>query len=542
MQQAPEIQPVGNTVVGSSRWNDWKLLGLLLAVAAAIHVWLIAHTEVTARDGVGFIRYAWQLQSQPWLQVLRDNPHPPLYPLTILAVSYPVRSLVTGTDQAVMQLCAQLASSLAGILLVVPMFFLGRQLFDRRVGFWAAMLFQCFPACSRVLADALSEALFLFLTAAALVLAIQAIRSNRPRRFAWSGLFGGLAYLTRPEGVLVILAPMILFSAAQIIPGWRRPWRQTLTAAISLLLPALALGIPYVAVIGQFTNKTTGQGILHASLPEKQPDSSVGARVPVATASVLAIYGRESKGFDFLNHHLWCLTAVGTEIVKGYHYIAWFPALLAWIYFRRQFGEHPEAWVCWVLVALHVLLLWRVAYVAGYVAERHSLLIVMSTLPWAVAGITIIAGHLGALGRWLARPWIPAAGPIWALFILLALAASGLPKTLEPMHTNRAGFHAAGLWLSDHVQPGDRIIDPFSWTEYYAGQVWRQLQKPDPVAPSRFTYVVLGGTRTEHERLPLMPDAKNLAQYGTLVFQWHSTRARAEEVLVYQVPSPLPIR
>src|SRR5207237_1165414 len=80
-----------------------------------------------------------------------------------LAASVPTRYLVRESNSEVMQLSAQLANSVAGVLLVFPMFYLGKGLFDRRVGFWSAALFHCLPIGSRVLSDALSEGVFLFL-------------------------------------------------------------------------------------------------------------------------------------------------------------------------------------------------------------------------------------------------------------------------------------------------------------------------------------------------------------------------------------------
>ena len=95
------------------------------------------------------------------------NPHTPGYPLTILAASVPVR-LFVHDEMAALRLSGQLASNLAGVLLVVPMFFLGAELFNRRVGFWAAAIFQCLPVGLRATADILSEAVFLWWVALAL--------------------------------------------------------------------------------------------------------------------------------------------------------------------------------------------------------------------------------------------------------------------------------------------------------------------------------------------------------------------------------------
>jgi hypothetical protein len=227
--------------------------------------------------------------------------------------------------------------------------------------------------------------------------------------------------------------------------------------------------------------------------------------------------------------------------VKGYHYVAWLPALVGLVWYRRRFWEVPGAGVLAVLVLLDLAVLWRVAYVVGYVAERHALPAILCSSFWAVAAVLAFGDWVAAvIGRWSAQPAtkIWTRGPVWSVALLLALAVSGLPKTLEPLHTNRAGFHAAGLWLAEHVQPDEQILDPFCWVEYYAGQVHQQVVCPTP--PKRPRYVVLGGTDKEHERLPAIPIARFFATHGELVFRWPTQPAgsranKVEEVLVYEV-------
>src|SRR5262249_30611559 len=138
-----------------------RLLLVLLLLAAGLRGWLLSHTEVAARDSIGFIRLAWQLEHKPWVEVLPNAQQHPGYPLALLAVSVPVRQFLGGPDTTAMQLSAQLTSALAGTLLVIPMFYLGRELFSRGVAFWACVLFQCLPVGGRILSDGLSEATFL---------------------------------------------------------------------------------------------------------------------------------------------------------------------------------------------------------------------------------------------------------------------------------------------------------------------------------------------------------------------------------------------
>src|SRR5439155_3250459 len=142
-----------------------------------------------ARDSIGFIRYALEFQTDPWRRVLRNNHQRPGYPLTILAASLPVRAACEAPDAETpdpeaMSFSAQLASNIAAVLLVIPMFYLGKLLFHRAAGFGAAALFQCLPVSGHILSDGLSEALFLLLASAALALSVLAMGSRRPLHFA----------------------------------------------------------------------------------------------------------------------------------------------------------------------------------------------------------------------------------------------------------------------------------------------------------------------------------------------------------------------
>jgi hypothetical protein len=509
--------------------RDAALLLILLSLATAVRAWLITHTEVTARDGIGFIRYAWQLERHPWPAVLKENPHPPAYPLAVLAVSTPLRHWLPADDRAAMQLSAQLANALAGVLLVVPMFYLGRGLFDRRVGFWAAALFQCLPVSGRILSDALSEGVYLLVVTTGLVFALRAFRTSSALCFGLCGVCAGLAYLTRPEGVLLLGAAGLVLAACQAKAAWRRPWGRALACGVSLAIAAVAVGAPYALVIHRFTNKETGRNLLRtaADRPGEGP-SGVTAGGPGAPllASTLGVYSHEKR------RALWGLGALGGEVLKGYHYAAVVPAVLGLYWFRNRFRQ-PGAAVLLALCGLYTVVLWRVAFVAGYVAERHSLVFVLCGLYWAVAAVF-------AAGDWLAgRLGRVAAGGAYAVVMLAALALTALPKTLEPLHTNRAGFHAAGLWLAQHAGPADVIVDPFDWAGYYAGQVLRDADgRPSQPGSQPGHYVVLGGTDNEHRRLPLIPVAETIASAGTVVYQWpeQPVRFKAEKVVVYYVP------
>lgn len=520
-----------------SLWQrDWFLLGLLVLLASSIHAWMIAHTAVAARDSIGFIRYAWHLQHKPWGEVMREELHPPLYPLTVAAVSMPVRQIVPGSDSLTMQLSAQLASSIAGVLLVIPMFYIGKELFDRSVGFWSALLFHCLPVGSRALSDGLAEGIYLLLAATLFLFALRGLRSGSALRLGVCGIAGGLAYLARPEGVLLVLCTGAVLLGMQAVRAWRKPWARVLTCAASLSVGAIAVSLPYMITIGGFTNKTSTLW-LWQSLREMvacAPDTDVtrpaheGVNV-IPLATVLAAWRPNWSQGNHVGNLAWGVEQYLKEIGKGFHYVAWLPALLGLWWFRQRLRVVPGVWVMLLVCGLQTLVLLRLAIVAGYISERHSVMFVLCGSFWAVAGMQELARRLSE--RWQAAPMT--ARRI-ELVGMLALAVVGLPSTLKTLHPSRAGFRAAGLWLAEHVEPTDEVLDPFCWSHYYAGKVFVEdgpRQDSDPFIKG---YVVLDNiySKDHHSHLPALPLAERLAAKGQLVYHWPVHRA-AQDALVF---------
>ncbi len=508
------------------RWPDWALLAVLLTLATAIHAWQVAHTLVAARDSIGYIRYALQMQERPWREVLRQADQHPIYPLSVLAVSLPVRQLMGGTTCDAMVLSCQLASSFAGVLLVIPMFYLGRELFDRRVGFWAAALFQCLPVSAHVTADALTEAAYLLITATMLLLAARSLRDFSIRRFALCGLCGGLAYLTRPEGALTVVAVFLVLLGTQAVPAWRRSWKRTSACAASLVVAAAVVGIPYMVTIGGFTIKPTANHMFEKAWA----DVSAAAAPPRGSSGPLfaalpAIWWNRLDSPP----NSWCLYALGFETVKSFQYLLLLPVLLGVWWFRGRLRSSPGAWVLALLCLMNTLILWRLARVMGYLSDRHVQLLVLCGTFWGMAMVLAVADWLAKVRGWR---WAS-----WALPVMLI--GFGAPSLLKPLHSNRVGYRAAGLWLAEHANPLDRIDDPFCWAHFYAGRVFQEgktLAIPAGYQPHR--YVIVEDSSNPHVRLPMMEWVRRLAKRGTLVYQWQPRKPSKDQpgVLVYSVP------
>jgi hypothetical protein len=533
-----EEQAASQTVEAGANKLDLGLLLLLLGIVLTLRLWLVWHTEVAARDSIGYIRYAWQLQHEPWRDVLcQKDRGGPGYPLALLAVSYPVHHLLHGPESTLMVLSAQLASAIAGALLVIPMYYLGKELFDRRVAFWACLLFQVLPATGRILSDALTEATFLLFATSALCLGVRSLRTRSVTGFGFSGLCGGLAYLTRPEGVVIVAATGLVLLGCQTVRAWRRPWLRLTACAATLAIGALVVAGPYMLVIGRISNKDTVEHLEKGALLNRREGAVPMAELP------LAVWW---QGETVRPHRLWWgLEALATELTKGLFQIGWLPTLLALWWFRNRFRRMPGTWILLLVCLAMLLALWRLAAVMGYVSERHAMLVLLCAMFWMAAGIAVIGDWLAELLRQLFRnraSRILVDGRLLSAIMLLSLTGAALPKSLDPLHANRAGLRQAGLWLADNADPSDEIKDPYCWSHYYAGWVFHEGEALEP-PPGHLhrTYVVLEHSRSEHSRLLLIGEAKQAEQTGTLCFRWSGKQGKhLAEVLVYALPASQP--
>jgi hypothetical protein len=237
------------------------------------------------------------------------------------------------------------------------------------------------------------------------------------------------------------------------------------------------------------------------------------------------------------------LFAVLSELIKGFHYLAWLPALFGIAWGWKRLHRRPEAWLIALVCLVHAFILWRLTMVAGYVSERHVLLLVLAGCFPAVTGLREMPGRLA---RWRAQISLgssrtPQQVPVWSLVLLLGMAGICLPKTLQPIHPDRVGHRMAGLWLASQAGLHDVILDGhFGWAHFYAGRLSAR-DRPPAAGPGRWTtyYVVKGRSRERPNAygptnaVADVTVAQIKALGGKIVYRWpeQAPAARADVVV-----------
>jgi hypothetical protein len=520
-------------------------LPLILLLGLSIRLWVVSHSQVAARDSIGFIRYALNLESPTMaasrLEVLKQSLHPPGYPVAVLLVSWPVRALSKSTECDAMVRSAQLVSVFSAALLGLPMYFLGRRLFGPVVALLATVLFQVLPVGVQVTSDGLSDGLFLLMAATTLWLGVRALEQPSWPRFLACGMGAGFAYLVRPEGLMLAAAAGLALVFGRKLAS-RARWRQVLPNGLALVAGALIIAGPYMALIGGITNKPTGGGLLHGEDPDK-----IWKARPVETGE-RPFYSLPLGAWwnDGINkgesRFLWATQSLFMEWLKSSHYLPGVLALFGLWLLRRRLRE-PAILFLVVLVGMHAALLWLMAARVGYVSQRHTLLIVLVGCFFAAAAVPAVASWLAA--GWRAHDVKPteqrhlARRTFWWLALSGLLTALCLPGAVRSLHGNRLPHKEAGLWLAVNTSPHDQMIDPFKWAEFYAGRSTRV--EPIWNVHAGNLYVVLEpNSPNPHSRLPWLPRAEYLARTGCPVYHWPAeVPVDQAKVVVYRAP-PLP--
>ncbi|NBY01581.1 MAG: hypothetical protein EBQ87_06315 [Planctomycetes bacterium] len=522
------------------------ILFVLMILVVGLRAWQITHTEVAARDSIGFIRYAWLLEnSDDWNAVIKDAQQHPGFPLAIHLVSKPVRYFVGSDLPFAYQLSSQLVSSFFSVLLVLPLFYLAFEIFNIKVAIWSVLLFEFLPAISKVLGDGLSEGMFLFFASCALACILVAFKTGRLTTWFLAGLFSACAYLVRPEGMIIVFACFVVMLGNILLGKFNdsKSKMKMVTGLAGVMLGFLMLALPFMMTIGKLTTKPTGQKILEkiAVLPMETDNRLALLDAPELMVGIFdqaPLFASWWEGEDKspTARLMWSFMVLGDSYLKGLNYLGCAFALVGMFMMPRDRWLKPGVLVVVLTFFVLNVAFYRVALVMGYLSERHAMLALMLVVVWTAYG-GVVLGDVVVLffkESWL-RGVLNRMNNVSVLLILLLMPS--VYKSMETLHYNREGFKQVGKWLAINCKEGDSVEDAFCWSHFYAGKVFLE-GKSDLVASNpRVKYVVVERSSNPHLRLQTQDEESLKAQKGKVVYDWPCRRKGVNStVLVYEVP------
>ena len=425
---------------------------ILIAGATVLLGWVTKHSEPDSGIGIRYIEQAQQIERGGWREVLYRGIDHPLHPFGIAAAHV----LFDGESPGSWQRAALLCSFISAVLLVVPVYLLGLELFGEDSAFLCTVLVMGNAVVGSLVVNVTSETSFLFWWSFGLWAAVRFLRDGRFLWLAVSVGFGSLAYLTRPEGILL---PVALALAMLILPLQRKTrinWPRWCAAIMVVVGGAILFAGPFVAIKGGLGTKP-GVARVMGLAPHSAPQALEREKpLPPDQTAV------ETYELAFA-HTFNRLAGVVTRPLLPF-------ALLGLVLAAAHRDRTRDSLLIAIILGASVVALVRLHATGGYLTVRHAVVPGMILTMAAGAGLCWLTQKVSIPGRWLGLSHARfRLGPaVWVLLIAPLVIAPYL-RSLGPAHPGPFSvYYTAGDWLAENVRPDEKVLDLTDWTLFFS--------------------------------------------------------------------------
>jgi len=427
-----------------------KEILILFLVALALRAFLVLTALGIADDGCAYGWLAKEVAAGNFHEVF-SSILPPLFPIFIACASYIFRDF---------ELSGRIVSCLFGSLTVFPLFFLVKNIFDRKIALMTVFFFIVHPYLSQASGEVLTEALYFFFITSIASLSWMAIQKKRSALFLVVGFLLSLAFLTRFEGfalIFLVLGWIWLIN----LPKIRTATRWKLVSSFFCIITFIAAFFPYLF----FVSKETGKWQI---CPRQEQRVDAFFKPTGDSPTPLQKVGSVLKHQISTN-----VPRIPFFLAKAYH-----PVFLLLLFFgvigrkRLKGFKIGEAYILsFILLRITVLV------VSAGILDRYLYAFVPVALCWAGTGFWEIDYRLQekfknkslSVGRdRISR---------FSIIILVVIMAVCLPRGLRPIRGHRAVQKEAGYWLKENAgQKEFIVVAPSPQESFHAGAKWYELK------------------------------------------------------------------
>jgi len=378
------------------------------------------------------------------------------------------------------ELSGRIISLAAGTLTVIPVFLLGRSLFDEKIGWLSAIFYLTLPNFLEYDSQVLRDPLLWFFMAITFWLIWEGIRSHRSVCFGFGSITAGLGALTRVEGFIVWLI-LVVYTAARRkkeISVRKKIWNLSL---FTLLFPLL-ISIGFFSLKGESSRKAFAfeemtsfsiNFIKSHTLEILKPRDPIHAMGEKNYHSLPNI-SKDSLELGSRHRILLAISEVIYKFVKSSNLLFLFILLGFWKRKKEGFQSN-DGFLLFVFGGLFIMsvLYARQLY---YFSTRHGITLVLPTLFFAGHGLNFISEaaprrfhHL--TGRYdKLRQYLP---HVMTILLAVAFLIQGIPSTSGGKLLQKE----AGLWLREEGHQGSVVMGPQKYFRiaFYAEAEFLQL-------------------------------------------------------------------
>ena len=436
----PHIAPPSTRV---QRKYTWLVLAILLLAAGWRAIVALTIPCIT-RDSVMFCEHGCALGERgiAYLQEPVMQQHP-LFPAAVLAAQRTARLFGAADSPMTWQRSGQVVAWLAGLAVVglagaVTRRFVQRlelPIDARLAGCCGMLLAALLPLNVWLSAEVMSDQLHL---AFYLLGVLALLKLNSAGMAFLCGIAGGLAFLTRPEGIVVVLAGLATFIAAR-----RTTWRIRARHAVVMIAAFMVCALPYWLSTGTLSAKKNPLEWLHddevAGWSGSSGEYSTAGTEPGRYSPGVA-HGFSRGGHEFLAGFQSTLLAKLELLDVRWHTLVLYAfermfragrvvlpllALIPIINLFNRLFRPPLIGLSVCLVGHFALTLILLAK-CQYLAPRHMLVVVVLLIPFAATLLSRLI-ELVLQGRWPVTP------------VIVVLVIVFLPLVLYSLRQPNAG-------------------------------------------------------------------------------------------------------
>jgi len=434
-----------------NKFRTWHILILLLFIAFALRLVLLLQPEVIHNDGTDYISHAKEVLAGNWM----GGRSGPVYP-ALIALAY--TTLIRNYE-----LAGILVSVIFGTLLVLPVFYLGKEIFSEKVGVLSGLLVAVQRFLYTPSGSVLTESTYHFFIATLVLFGWRAFRQGKFHHVLLFSFFTSLAYLTRPEGIgflFVFFIWALLINPPERKRGWKKRAGMILLAIFCFLLFSSPYLIHLRNELGRWQISKKVFLSTESLSEEEQASMKAGGIKEKINLRALA------------KKPLTLLGKIGGGLLKSFigffqvlNPILFFLTLLGWVKIFKMKSSFTFKANFYILS--HHVFFFAFVLPLYWIERRYVSQMVSFSIPWAALGCLEVAGWLP---RWIGKE--PLRKKVSLILLLLLLGGIFVHGRVTSTRDIRVIRRETGLWMKEHMPKGAKMMSRFPQEAFYAEMPW----------------------------------------------------------------------
>jgi 4-amino-4-deoxy-L-arabinose transferase-like glycosyltransferase len=443
-------------------------IAILFLVALAVRVVALKQNYVISNDGSFYLKMAQLYSSGQYdHELFRQYPYYAVFPLLIL----PFHNLFGDWV-----LAGQWVSVICGALTVIPLYCLGREIFNEKIGLVSAIFYIICPDLVQYSAEVLRDIPFIFFYTTALWLAYKGIKDEKIGLLGLAGLFVALSASLRIEGLSALVSLPIYFFWHNIKKDIS--WRKGFTAFVVLLVSALCIMVFFSLVLREKGVKVSRSHISMAknvlTLRTLSDQTSRNLEKEIERKRISPA-GKEFFHLSRKYRLVLYLCEIFHETVRVFN-ILFFLFVLGVIK-RREVRYRQDEFLLFPISAVLVLVYLIYLINTNYLSTRHVLVLVVPCLIWSGVGFVELKERVVRFIRKQDFPLKGSALQRVSLFLMVVICIPLLLMAWAPQRRDKLELKEIGLWLKKNGFEHSTIAaqEEFARLVFYADGVFVPL-------------------------------------------------------------------